>query len=260
MKKRPKPFNFTPAQLEMIRQSVRDGCVQPALFKESLLLKIINRFREDGPHHLPPSARAAAWKRAARHIEKARQALAIADPQGWLDNIRQYAEGSQPTGSPPSYSFSAELAWWQRFAEGTPADDPRHPRLIFFQEILDCWAEAGGWLRFSRAAPDAKEPGRLGGPAIRYLQAVSGAVMGAAAPSPEGLRKILERYVLFFEEILGVDGEFAASMEAVRNPQEKETGGDDPLRKSRARRRRPRPADRAKARLLARGPQQRISR
>jgi hypothetical protein len=208
-------FDFTPTQWREIRSAVFDGCAQPAQFDERGLLRVANRYLEARPQYRSASARSAAWKRAARLMKQTREALAIADPWGFFEKAQPLFEDPPRA---PEYSVSAELERWQRFAALLADADLRewHPRIEFFREVLDYWTSAGGWLRFSRAGPTSRDPGKLGGPTVRYLRAVSDAVMGVDAPTLEGLRKILERCAAEFEGLLAAGGELAAEIEAAR--------------------------------------------
>jgi hypothetical protein len=121
----------------------------------------------------------------------------------------------------PGCSISVLLEAWERFA----AREARalngfygrlHPRGEFFELILTEWICAGGLLVVSRAGSESKQRGRLGGPTVRYLQAVTAAVMGFNAPTLEGLRKIIERWRAQFECVYCSDLELMAYLEAIQ--------------------------------------------
>jgi len=181
-------FDFTEAQWREIRSAVRDGCAQPARFKERLLLGCANWYLDYRPRYRSASARSAAWKRVARLMRQTRAAMAIADPMEHLGPVFE-----------DSVELDRRLERGQRFADlrgreavaGVPL--PR-PRAEYFRDALSCWTDAGGRLRFSRVGPETKEHGRLGGPTVRYLQAVTRPVMKSEAPTLEGIRNIIERH------------------------------------------------------------------
>lgn len=187
-------FDFTRAQWQTILSAVHDGCSQPPRFRADWLLRGARAYLANLVRHTPPSARAAAWKRVARLLGQTRDAILNVDRSGRLDR--------------GGASISAEeLEWWQGVATEKASWEliADHPRTDFFGEVLSIWMEAGGRLRFSRGAPETRKAGQLGGPTMRYFQTVTGAVMGDAAPTPEGLRKILERYARQFENVLFED-------------------------------------------------------
>jgi hypothetical protein len=238
-------FNFTTTQWQEIRAAVRAGCAQPALFGEALLLSAARAYLERMPSYLAPSARAAAWRRVSRLMLQTRQALRVADPSAYIERCAPLF-GEPPQA--PELRISEALDRWRRVAAGMAGVNCNvvpHPRGEFLDAVFDAWVEAGGRLRLSRSGPDSPEPGRLGGPTMRYLQAVAGPVLAGDTPSAEGLRKILERYASRFERMLLVDDELAAHIEAARNRPARAPRSDDL---------------RSRARRLARGPQRAVSR
>jgi hypothetical protein len=196
-------FSFTESQWHEIREAAWDGCTRPWNLRKVFLTKVANTYLHEASRHLCPSERRAAWKRVARLLGETRAAIAVADPLG----LREL-----------EFSFDEQLDYWQRAArgfEGRSFGEP-HPRAAFFKLVLDLWIFMGGGLGFSRASAVATKPGKLGGPTIRYLSAVTRAVMGDAAPTVEGLRRILERYRANFEESLLKNPELAVSRAEVR--------------------------------------------
>jgi hypothetical protein len=97
----------------------------------------------------------------------------------------------------------------------------RHPRDELYEDVLDCWFDAGGRLSKSRVNPAYPNAGTLGGPTIRYLQAVLIPVMRDKAPKPEGLRKVIDKFAVRMENILLSEEEMVLRTEAIRN-------GNDP--------------------------------
>jgi hypothetical protein len=69
------------------------------------------------------------------------------------------------------------------------------PRLRFYRDVLCLWTDAGRNLRVSRTSA-----GDRSGPAVRYLQAVTGPLMGDEAPTLEGIRDIIKREKIIREK------------------------------------------------------------
>jgi hypothetical protein len=75
--------------------------------------------------------------------------------------------------------------------------DKSNPRLRFQSKILEVWVRLGGKLKISRH-PKTQE---VRGPLARFFFNVARPVMGAAAPSPDSLRDIVERQKIRMGEI-----------------------------------------------------------
>ncbi len=250
-------FNFTGAQWQAILSAVRDGCAQPSRFSRAGLLRVVNDYLEALPRHRPPTARAEAWARVSQLMEQTREAILRADSSGaWHAAVHMF-EDAPGVGAPAEqYSILDVLDQWQRFASALARvvdAGERHPRILFFESVLDHWTDAGGWLRFSRSAPESRNAGKLSGPTIRYLQAVAAPVMWDQTPTLEGFRKILERCASHFEDMLANDEEMAAVAEAIQNGTDADAAAMAILT-ARAKVRPRRDQVRARARLLARGP------
>jgi hypothetical protein len=198
-------FDFTKAQWQEILSAVLAGCARPALFPMAALLREANEYLLVRPHHMPAAAESAAWERVARLMRQTREAIAIARPLG----------GGGGTICDDLDRWQQMAANWARNIAGSKQC---HPRSSFFEVVLNHWTAAGGFLKFSRAGSESRNKGKLGGPTMRYLTAVSGPVLGADTPSPEGLRKQIERCASEFEELLVSDQRWAAFLEAIHNP------------------------------------------
>ena len=72
--------------------------------------------------------------------------------------------------------------------------EPAWHRLRYYRQVLAVWTNAGGRLAYSRSSSGSRKLGNVvGGPTVKYLRAVTGPVMGATAPKPEGLATIINR-------------------------------------------------------------------
>jgi hypothetical protein len=209
-------FDFSAVEWDAIEDAVRQGCAQPWRFSRGTLRMFLGSYFEDWPHYSAPAERASSFRRAARAIKRARQAWAAADPSGTLDDLRLH--GKQFRDLPPDLSSISQLFdHLERFtrAGGDPATwsrDRRHPRVALCWDVLFCWTLAGGALKYSRGKPGSDNAGRLGGPLIRYLNAVLNPVLRDQAPTLEGLRKIIDRYG---PEILARNAEIDAAFDEV---------------------------------------------
>jgi hypothetical protein len=82
----------------------------------------------------------------------------------------------------------ANPAYWRRDV----------PRTLYFQQILSLWTELGGEMKFSRNALS----GEVGGPLVRFFQAVTGPVLLRDAPSLESLPDIIKRQRSYHQVLL----------------------------------------------------------
>jgi hypothetical protein len=212
-------FNFTAAQWEKILSAVRDGCAQPSRFDAVELLRAANAYRQDHRLYRPPHERKEAWKRVAKLMQQAREALAVADPSGMLQSSTHlfFEDPNRATGK---FSMLDRLEQWQRLATmlAEAADDGQPlPRMEFLENALDCWAGAGGGLSFSRGGTESRNRGRPGGPTMRFLQAVADPVMAEKALTLEGLASNITRCEKIFKEMAADDERhttYAAAVEA----------------------------------------------
>ena len=84
----------------------------------------------------------------------------------------------------------------QKFAN--PAYWPRDmPRTLYFQQVLSLWTELGGKMKFSRNAIS----GEVGGPLVRFFQAVTGPVLRSDAPSSESIPDIIKRQRSYYKSL-----------------------------------------------------------
>jgi hypothetical protein len=176
-------FNYSDAQWQAITFAFRDGCGRTLRLDEMvLLLDAANDYLKDLPHHQPAAKRAEMLLRRAKTATDFRRMLVEAENDlGW--------------GSIEQEERSKLLKLVDRFIQtqevnaeliNLGAHGPTHPRAVFFECIMGSWVSAGGRLRRSRDID-----GRVGGPLVRYIQAVTSPVMGKAAPKPETIFKFI---------------------------------------------------------------------
>jgi hypothetical protein len=209
-------FDFSQEQWRAIMAAVNDGCVQPAFFNRAMLANCINWYLEDLPSYQRPSDRAAEWRRIAKALGKVRSAIIKANPSAVID---------MPVGAtqPKVLAVEALLTECQKFAAESATFRGRpHPSTQLYDFILDVWFDAGGRLSKSRENPLSPKAGAVGGPTVRYLQAVLTPVMRDKVPSPEGLRRIIDRIAAEWESSLPLNEPQVVKIEAVQR-------GDDPV-------------------------------
>jgi hypothetical protein len=195
-------FDFTNAQWQAIRYAVIDGCDFPHTFEEYLLRCGANDCLQRMRSYPTPTVEKKKWKRLLKQLAQARDTLmtvarcdcgtaaylgVILDDDGW-----RVHPGELKAGGPSAKNILALLDDWI-FLFADRAKHGWRPRDLYFYRALDCWEDAGGHFRFSRAKPGSQHEGRPGGPTIRYLEAVSRPLMGKGTPSAEALAKIIER-------------------------------------------------------------------
>jgi hypothetical protein len=168
-------FNFSMPQWGAILKAVGEGCLNPLHFKAITLLERANIYLKDQPHHEPASRRAAEFRRRAK-ITAAFRAMVTetADSREcWFGPLREQERRS-------FLSLIDRFAGFLEFAAERVdgQSGPDHPRMKFYEAIFSIWLEAGGGLRRSRGH-------EAGGPLVRYVQAVTGPVMGEDAPKLE---------------------------------------------------------------------------
>jgi hypothetical protein len=206
-------FRFTAAQRQAIKSAVSQGCSAPHRFDEKQLLRDIERYRKNREIYRPASQRAEALRRAARLARQTSAALRVGDPWGIAD--LSIFEEMDPAKRPSIHDYLDRLS---EFAERLAKADlgERPPSVEFFEGVLAGWFDAGGKLKFSRGSPASRKAGHLGGPLMRYLDIIVGAVMSSDAPTAEGLRKIIERNARFLVEMCSDDQETAAYYDAIQ--------------------------------------------
>jgi hypothetical protein len=231
-------FKYSTEEWAAISRGAQVGCVQPARLKRANLSRALKDYLKQQSVYRPPSANAKAWKKVARLMKQTRTAIDDADPDGSMDElIRLIAEKEGDDGTTVE-SILDVLDRWERIAEvemNRCIEHPRawHPRKKLYYDVFDLWTDAGGLFKISRGAPDSVRAGQLGGPLLRYLQAVLTPLMGEEAPTLEGLRKIIERYAADLEVGYAEDEELAVVTEAIQNNEDEEAAAMAVLTKRR---------------------------
>jgi hypothetical protein len=214
-------FNFNQEQWQEILQAVYDGCLFPSHFDAERVLGAVNEYLETISSYKSPTNRAAIWRSAAASLRRTRESLRKADPIGWATGPHGLLCDS--ANITPPLTVLDILDQWQKAAERivrVSKDHGRfyepHPRGVLFNAILDWWFEAGGRVTRSRGKPESRNAGQLGGPTVRFLQAVLRPVMKERMPKPEGLRRIIERKAHNLEGLLRANRDLAAYGTAYR--------------------------------------------
>jgi hypothetical protein len=177
-------FNFSETQWEAILGAVSDGCSEPSRFRMDALLNDVNGYLKNMPRHRPASKRAATWRQYARSVAEFRK-IAIDTYPGilWQESL----------GKSKYAKFLDALEFCERIADSQAQaiQDrvPDNPRMVFFEAVVDRWVASGGRLGCSRD-PNTQAPA---GPLVRYFRAVTVPVMGADAPTLEGIYKMIGR-------------------------------------------------------------------
>jgi hypothetical protein len=245
--RRRSPFDFSRAQREAINQAVHDGCAQPGIFDFKGLLRAANRYKKEMATYRSPSARSSDWRRAAHLVEKARDAVACVDTYGLTDQFLVLPDEANP-------SVMDVLSRLEQFAlnMSRAVGHDRHPRACLSEEALDYWSSAGGLIRKSRAPGN----GIVGGPTVRYMEAVLGSVMDDDAPGLERIRQIIDEYATHLMDMLATDrdGELAAALEAAQNGEDVHAAAMGVLRGRKKPQGGSRRANRIWARRLVKGP------
>jgi hypothetical protein len=209
------PFNYSKEQWQDILEAVEAGCAFPSHFDPEDVLYGVNKYLKEIPSYRSPSRRAEAWRHAAASLRRARDLLRKADAPGWGtvdDGPMCYGLLKLPSG----LTVPDILDRWQKDADRIAGvcrnsgrhDEPR-PSLVLLEALLDYWSNAGGMLTRSRTSPEARTPGQISGPTVRFMQALLQPIMKKRTPKPEGLRRIIERAAIRLKE-LEQDEEFAA--------------------------------------------------
>jgi hypothetical protein len=169
-----------------------------------------------GPGFMPQKKRAQAWQKVSRLARDLRRSITIAQTASvgppdrfFLERYYRreelweaYYRREEGDEAQPGRSLSDLLAQCERDAvenahSNTRAlsSDIHHereqdlPRMRYYRNLLELWTAIGGRLAVSR---DPKTQ-LLGGPTIRFILAVTGPVMGAAAPKREAIKAIIAR-------------------------------------------------------------------
>jgi hypothetical protein len=206
-------FSFSKVERIAILGAVRSGCASPSSFNEKVLRFAATRYRNAQHPHRRPSAEAAIWRRrariAAQFYREFHDAILVEEqehdlaPSGgrqhlavMLLKVRLYRVENTFLSwlfeKQKTVSVMEVVKRCEQLAEQGVREMARHhnhPRKLFFEEICQVWISAGGSLAASRH-PDSRV---ASGPLVRYLRAVTGAVMGVAAPTPEAIYKLIRR-------------------------------------------------------------------
>jgi hypothetical protein len=170
-----------------------------------------------GPGFRPRKKRAQAWQKVSRLARDLVRSITIAqtaslEPPDRFFLERYYARGEfflesyhgreEGDGAQPGRSLSDLLAQCERHAAENARSSTRAPssdihdererdlpRMRYYRDLLELWTAIGGRLAVSRD-PNTQ---LLGGPTIRFILAVTGPVMGAAAPKREAIKAIITR-------------------------------------------------------------------
>jgi hypothetical protein len=164
----------------------------------NLLLEFACTYRRNFPHYRPVAERTKILRRQIKAASEFRAAIAEAESvphDDWNlfpeETRRQLLSLIDFFVQSRTYSIEElnAIGRLQCFAQSRAAVLPAHPRAVYFHDLIQLWVMLGGRLTYSRDSA-TKKPG---GPLIRYMQAVTKPVMEKAAPTAEGIVKLISR-------------------------------------------------------------------
>jgi hypothetical protein len=222
-------FNFSKTQWKAILREVNGSTMNLAPFhsQSTGLLTAANFYRDAMSGKtcwLARGKQANAWAKVASLMSDARHAVVDADDENdsmlWF-SASAFDHSGKAYAGPAEYlgvSFISDgersvrrrriLEILEELQDGASmlvaltndrvsrygAVERERPRMAFFRRVFRCWTEAGGALEFSRHPKTRNSRSRAPqGPLVRYVQAVTSAVMGNDAPMLETVASLIVR-------------------------------------------------------------------